>query len=975
MKDQSHTVLLAVPDEARRATLRAFFDEMTFLHAACTEAASPEAARAALRAGNHDAYLIDAALVGQQGRTLLALADAYDCHAPLLLLLEQSHPHQTIQLLREGAADCLAWQNLDAAGLEQALQFALARRDAAVSRLRTGEKFRSLIENAQDIITIVGPDGTLRYTSPAAERVMGYRPEDLIGKNAFAYIHEDDHDAVFQAIVGVLAAPGEIRRVAYRFRHFDGPWRILESVGSAVVDEEGEASIVVNSRDITEQRLAQERLRESEAKFRELFENSPDAIFVEDLEGIVLDVNPAACRLHDRQREELVGTSVLDLVPPDQRAVAMDFFKQMAGGEIDYLEGYSWTTAGQAVPVELRARRITYARAPALLLHVRDVTERKRAEEALRRSETQNRAIVDALPDALVRLSREGVYLEIRVPRDYAAFVDPEQLLGRCAYEMLPPEVARRARECVEQAVATGEMQTFEYEIQAGQETRVREGRVVRCGEDEVISIQRDITERKRAEEEVKRLKAFYEQVLDDLPADVSVLDPEGRILYLNTSSVRDPEMRQWLLGKTAFDYCRRRNLDLEIARRRHAFVRRAVEEKRIVRFEEALRNRAGGLRHILRMASPVIDAHGRVVQVIGYGLDITDRKQAEEALRKSEALLRTVVTNVPVMLFAFDEHGVVTLAEGKGLQAFDLDTGELVGRSAYDFDDHFPGVRESLDRTLAGEAFSSTLEAEGYAFEYWCAPLTGPDDRIRGGIAVAADVTEMKRSEQELKRSREQLRELALHLQSVREEERTRISREVHDQLGQSLTALRMDVSWLEKGLLDEQTALSARIETMKTLIDQTVRTVRRIATDLRPGILDDLGLAAALEWQTQDFAARTGLRCVFTNESTFAELDRHRSTAIFRVFQEILTNVARHAEASRVDVRLRTEQDELVLAVKDNGRGIEDLDTVHSNSLGMLGMRERTQAWGGRVAFSSAPGAGTEVTMRIPLPALAEA
>ena len=234
--------------------------------------------------------------------------------------------------------------------------------------------------------------------------------------------------------------------------------------------------------------------------------------------------------------------------------------------------------------------------------------------------------------------------------------------------------------------------------------------------------------------------------------------------------------------------------------------------------------------------------------------------------------------------------------------------------------------------------------------------------------ISVIEDVTEMRRAEQDRRASSEQLRHLAAHLLSVRDEERARLSREVHDELGQSLTAVTMDLAWLEGRLPRSNGPMLQRIRSTRQLADGMIQSIRRISTELRPAVLD-LGLAAAVEWQVQDFQTRSGIQCnvrLLTREVVPA----NASTAMFRIFQETLTNVARHAKATRAEVVLQKQRDRLVLLIHDNGRGFDQADPSLSKSLGLLGMRERAAILGGRVEISTAPGKGTTVTAWIPLP-----
>ncbi len=265
---------------------------------------------------------------------------------------------------------------------------------------------------------------------------------------------------------------------------------------------------------------------------------------------------------------------------------------------------------------------------------------------------------------------------------------------------------------------------------------------------------------------------------------------------------------------------------------------------------------------------------------------------------------------------------------------------------------------REALDQK-SGRWIRSAIYPTG--------KLTPDGSRIL--FHMVSDITDRKEAEEQLQASREQLRSLSAHLESVREEERKNMAGEIHDELGQILTALKIDLSSLAEGSTEEQQLLPKKVKSMSELIDTAIETVKRISMELRPAILDDLGIAVALEWQTEDFSRRTRIKCKFTSRPKDIVLDADRSIALFRIFQEALTNVARHSQASKVRAVLTKETDMVVLTIKDNGKGIEEKEIADPKAFGIIGMRERAHFLGGEVRFNSAAGKGTSITVSIPL------
>jgi signal transduction histidine kinase len=284
----------------------------------------------------------------------------------------------------------------------------------------------------------------------------------------------------------------------------------------------------------------------------------------------------------------------------------------------------------------------------------------------------------------------------------------------------------------------------------------------------------------------------------------------------------------------------------------------------------------------------------------------------------------------------------------------------------------------------VTGHAEDLTTMFKGYragAVDFIVKPVI--PDVLRSKLSVFVGLHDMNRilnaelaerclTEQRLRTSEENLRALASHLQSVREEERIHIAREIHDELGQALTGLKFELNSFAKDFeSDDASARRDKQQTLNIAIDRIINSVRRIASGLRPEVLDEIGLAAAFDWQAREFQRRTGIRCHVNIAAQFSDPDKDRSTALFRIFQELLTNVARHANATRVNVALSEGEDALALCVEDNGRGIKETEAQSPRSLGFLGLRERVLAFGGAIEVKGDEGKGTRVCVSIPVTA----
>jgi PAS domain S-box-containing protein len=354
---------------------------------------------------------------------------------------------------------------------------------------------------------------------------------------------------------------------------------------------------------------------------------------------------------------------------------------------------------------------------------------------------------------------------------------------------------------------------------------------------------------------------------------------------------------------------------------------------------------------------------------------DISHRIEAEQKILLANKQSESIINSLPGIFYLYDRHGKFLRWNRNFEKVSGYTSEEISGMTPIDFfDDNEKVLLKEKIRTVfyKGQAdvqanfFTKDRRKIPYYFNGCSATFNGMDYLIGMGI----DITDRVKAEAAMRERTEEIQKLTGYLENVREEERTRIAREIHDELGQQLTGLKMDAAWINKkisGSADQN--IPGRIATMISLIDETVKTVRRISSELRPGILDDLGLLPALEWQCQEFEKRTGIISKCHAGLDDYNFDKNLSTNIFRICQEALTNVARHSQATEVETFLTREDDFIKVTIKDNGIGFDMEEVKAKRSLGLVGMRERAMLFQAELAINSEKGKGTMIVLKAPI------
>ena len=490
-------------------------------------------------------------------------------------------------------------------------------------------------------------------------------------------------------------------------------------------------------------------------------------------------------------------------------------------------------------------------------------------------------------------------------------------------------------------------------------------------GKIEFIGIWLDITERKQVEEALRLEKENFRRSMDDSPLGKRITTIEGETIYANKALLdfygynNLQELQNTPLKKryTPESYIQAR------ARKRQ----RKQGDFSTTDYEISITRKNGEIRHLQVWRKEIIWDGVNQFQVICN--DITERKHTEAALKESEARFRSLFENSLIGISAASRNGRLLQANPAYARMYGFESPEKmlaevenVGRLYAN-----PVDRKKVLRVLTRNGFMDANEVEvirrdGSRFFVFVSASEIRD--IKGKLlfnqATHIDLTERRKIEEELRSSKELLEKLNHHLNEIRENERAVISREIHDELGQSMTALKLDLNQLLK-YIGPNTEAVKKLKSMIELVSNTIKDVQRISSDLRPGILDDLGLAAAIEWYSEEFEKRSGIKCRVSFDDSIPA-DPQKDLVFFRVLQEALTNIIRHASASSVRIKLSRFKNSIAMSIQDNGKGMLPGIAKSGKSLGLVGMRERVRQFGGKIDIVSKKGQGTKLTIFIP-------
>lgn len=796
-------------------------------------------------------------------------------------------------------------------------------------------------------------------------------------------------------------------------------------------------SILISNKKLL--RLQQEKLeeiRKSEKMYADLFNNVSDLVYVHQFDGIILKINEAVERLLGYKAEEVIGQ-------PFQRIFGIsndEFYKYIHSlDKSEFSIGILKLKSkdGRELIFEYQnsiVKDLGYIKTIRGI--ARDVTERIKAEEELRRKDKLLTSVADASILLLVNPDHIGAINQVLEILGRATNVDRVYVFENSrdpnTNELLMSQKFEWCREGIEPQIDNPLLQNLPYkhpyaeplfkkvvkgEIYSGivkymsdMEKEILEPQGIKSimiipiyigslfwgfiGFDD-CTYEREWSETEKAvlktaagsiggiiglmqyEKKLSETNIFLSSILESsITVSIITTDLSGKIQYWNSGSENLFGFKaSEVLGQKVTGILIKEE-DLVTREKLHNLTLTVQKTKLTQSTEVVFYNKNGNQLWIYLTISPIINDKGEVIGLSSIGEDVTQRKITELALIQNEEMFRNVWENSADGMRLVDEEAKIKLVNRAFSNLVNMPYEKLVGQ-AFNVC-YFEQNPKDLELFLKNLEYGTIPTRQSTTIKLWNGkeiPVEISNSFIylqnnrKMLLSIFRDISEQKEYERRIKSSEEKYRQLALHLQSIREEERTKIAREIHDELGQQLTGIFFEVSGIKTMRTRSKAQLDERIDKIHEMVENLISSVQRIASELRPALLDDLGLIPAIEWEVSQFEQRTKINSKLNLNISELDLPKETATVIFRILQESLTNIARHSKAKKVIIDLKIENGDFLMEIIDNGIGVPEEKLSDPKSIGLIGMKERAFSCNGELLIDSKPKKGTRVKLRIPL------
>lgn len=796
-------------------------------------------------------------------------------------------------------------------------------------------------------------------------------------------VHPEWKDIMYNYVLNnVIGEKTKFDKKYKIIRQNDKETRWVHGLGELAFDDDQQPILLIGTiQDITNRVKDEDALRESEEKYRNIFENVQDVFYQVDMSGIITEISPSVKYFSEFNRDEIIGKSAESLYAKSESRDVM-LTELLNKGELRDYEIELRTKSGIVRNVSMNARLVLDSEGKPSHIDgaLRDITKRKKTELALLESRKKFHNYIEFAPHGVFIANESGKYIEVNSAASSITGYSKEELISMNQIDLISAESVKTFTDHFKTVVNTG-FATDEFGIIRKDKSN---GYVtvdtVKLSEQKYLGFVVDITYRKRAEDKLRENEEYLKKTqvianlgncIVDIPSGTwkssDIMDsifgiPENfDKTFASITSLIHPDWKK-KLGENFMHDVVENGTKLNT---KFKIIRPADREERWV-------HAIGELK---------LDSNKKPVKLIATVQDITERKVSSDALRLSEELHRSILNASPDAIVVVEMSGQIRMVSPAAINLYGCkNRDQLIGLNMFEF-----LVQEDRDRALS----NSMLMFNGYlgTVEYrilrgdgtmFFAEVNGDiiwnsENEPNGMVFIIRDITDRKKAEEALKSSQLELKEFASHLQNVREEEKIQLAREIHDELGQILIAIKIDLGMMKQNVLKSIKTIDAeniltKFDNLFGLVDNTLNTTRKIMTDLRPEVLFLIGFVEAVKLYVNNYTERHQIICLFENSVSKLELNSQQAVALYRILQESLTNIAKHAKATKIKIHLDLQDGKLVMKVNDNGIGFKTSQKNRPNSYGLLGMKERVYLLEGNLHISSHPGEGTTIKVEIP-------
>jgi PAS domain S-box-containing protein len=833
------------------------------------------------------------------------------------------------------------------------------------------EKYRTLIEQASDGIVITDLEGIILEVNKSIQKMVGYVDEEMIGYHLTDFLPEEDMEVNPLRIHELMK--GKNLLYERKLKKKDGFYLEVD-VNSKMASSH---TLIGFIRDITERKNYENTLMYQAG----LLESVSDAVTSIDMNRCIVSWNSACVELYGFTAEEVIGKRIPELATFEYpNSNNEEVFKQVFSegkwkGEFNFI--HPKTKEKIKLLSNINLLKDKNGSLKGFIITSKNITDRIKGEEEIKSSNERFELIAQATNDAIWDhdFVKNETWGNENLYKIYGLEYGNEKITFEMFLSRILPEQRERIELRMNNALAecmTSLSEEFLFKTASGEYRNFYDRAYIKYDSEgkplRILGAMQDITEREKIKQQIIREKELSDTLINALPGIFCLYTKDGKLLRWNRNF-------ETVTGYSGKEISQLHPLDLidikdrPLAKEKMTNVFLAGSDE----VESDFLSKSGEKIPYF-LTGQVIEYEGETC-LMGVGLDFSERKKAAEVLVQSEQKYRLLFYDnpSPMWMSTLPDLNIIDVNEA-AIKQYGYSREEFLKLTLKDMrpaEDvpHFLEEIENIDLSIKNNRQWRHKKKDGNIIQVEVKTNAIFYEGKQVWLSMLQDVTEKNVSRELLQKSYNDIRQLASNLQSIREDERTSIAREIHDELGQQLTGLKMDIYWLSRKINTADKAITNKLKESLELINSTVATVRKIATDLRPSILDDLGLIAAIEWQGEEFEKRSGIEVEINNEAGEVLLKPEAITTIFRIYQELLTNVARHANASLVKVLLQKRGDSLFFSLKDDGIGFDPEITGNKKTLGLLGIRERTLILGGTYEFKSKPGEGSRTIISIPL------